>query len=988
MGAVIAITITMVSSLTAAPAAPVISATATTTQINLTCTVPTVTGQSVIAGYKWERASAIGGPYTLVGSSTATPAQTDAGSTSGFYYRVSAIDQFTTGVASAPVFAALVVNTGSIITVGVGKDFTTIGAAYAARTGTQTIQVYTGTYDERVILNKAGTAANRLTIDPAPGQSPIWTYTGSSSYKGQIAPVHVDVGGDYNSVSVIVQGNCDGTTTNWNTQPKPTRGINMCGGSNFTLSGTTQRMTQGLITTSTTVVTDRLRITNWRGDGAGTLDIGAAPVTGGTPHDDASDFVETPAGAQLHLVTNLLYEDAYVTHGGHSLGQFQGDNIRIRNVYADNKWNDVAGMSATAGNKGFDLYAYRGVVDPCIITGQGRQTDNPTTSAFINYSTDSVVRGLFILGLINTPGLFGISTNNIKLPGAKNCRYVNCTVWNMAGLAVQIGDFSGAQSNIYNWGSYKFYNCAFVGNAYNPDTTRSIREQGVMLIEYHSGGRGSNAWQTNVLFDSCRWDANQMVSVHDIAGVDPDITLPLQTMINNYPAVFPNCSIAAPNFVNAALPVSTVPATALAQAQANFTPQAASYIGTGRHVTTVLNAASATNTITLVDAGMLADAMGWPTLTGDTVFIEGIGARTITLISGSAVSVDGAPFSVGAGAKIWWGSSSAPSIGAVVNASLPATGGVLDDFEATNRSLGGHLLWESYASEGANATAVFAAEAARFGGKGLLYTLNSFSGTGGGIYLQFYSHNGSLWDFAHNFILSGTPWTRSAFNRLSFWVKHPVGYPPVLGGRHLIELGTYSKAENDTGNTSQGNHFYHYYDLLPGVWTKVILDNHAQHEVGGAPSDRGIIVPAANWNYHDSLTRFYWDAPYVTTHAAYPNKFYFDQFLFYNETGQDDVTNIASLEASYDATSHLLHLGFVRTNGSGDVTFTVRWSYTDINALGFVNATLLGTVSADGLGDYVNKYVNGTVSLTGPAVYIAVQAAGKSTFRQMKLELT
>ena len=308
---------------------------------------------------------------------------------------------------------------------------------------------------------------------------------------------------------------------------------------------------------------------------------------------------------------------------------------------------------------------------------------------------------------------------------------------------------------------------------------------------------------------------------------------------------------------------------------------------------------------------------------------------------------------------------------------VPAAVGVLDDFEGDTKAIGGHPLWDVYQGEGARGSAANAASAARFGGKGLAYTM-----TAGTPYLHFFSNNGSQWLFAHEFV---TGWTQGAYNRMSFWVKHPANLWPGTNNGHLIEFGTYTRSKNGATSTQNdgGTHFYHYYNPRPGVWTKVIVDNHPQHYVGGPTSDPGV-VSDGTWNYTDSLTRFYWNAPYAGP-GSYPSVIAFDDFRMYSEQVAEDVANISSIEASYDGDT--LHVGFAR-NSRDDATYTARWSTSDITTPAqFAAATLLGSVGPDGRGDYVNKQVEGRVTISAPVVYIAVQKAGRSDFRRIALEL-
>lgn len=326
-----------------------------------------------------------------------------------------------------------------------------------------------------------------------------------------------------------------------------------------------------------------------------------------------------------------------------------------------------------------------------------------------------------------------------------------------------------------------------------------------------------------------------------------------------------------------------------------------------------------------------------------------------------------------------WSPSSAPA-GActpiVQPPPPPATGAVLDDFESTLRTLDGHPLWDNYGGEGAKASVSLSPSAARVGGKGLLYRM-----TAGTPYLHLYSNDGSQWRFAKELLTSGT--FDAKFNRLGFWVFHPANYKPVTGNRHLIELGTYTRSPTGDRATQNagGNHFYHYVNPAAGVWTYVVLDTHPQHSVGGPTYDPGIIT--ANGGYMGSLTRIYYNGPYNGC-SAFPCDLYFDDFRFFSEEAGDEA-NIATIEASYDASKKRLHVGFVR-NARSDPSFVARYSISPITSSN--PGAQFGTVGADGQGDYVNKAIEGTVDLTGAStVYISVARSGQSSDRKIALPL-
>lgn len=316
------------------------------------------------------------------------------------------------------------------------------------------------------------------------------------------------------------------------------------------------------------------------------------------------------------------------------------------------------------------------------------------------------------------------------------------------------------------------------------------------------------------------------------------------------------------------------------------------------------------------------------------------------------------------------------------------TGVVLDDFEGGVRVTNGNKLWEMYTGETAVGTTSVVSAAARVGTLGMRANL-----TAGQFYMHFFPYDGFNWEFAHNKLTSGA-WTRNTFDRMSFWIRHDANQPNDSGlNQKTVELGTYVRKElgDPTSQNDGGTHYYHFYNPLPGVWTYVVMDNHPQHAVGGPTTDPGVVTSPTTdgptWNYIDALTRWYWNIP-TQAPSAYPENFDFDQVTFYTDNVAEDVAHIASLECSYNPSTNLLHLGFVRNaseDASADTTYTANYAFSDIHTLGFSNASLMGTVGVDGQGDYVTKKIeNNSLSLSGHSrVYIAVQKQGRSDFRQI-----
>lgn len=315
---------------------------------------------------------------------------------------------------------------------------------------------------------------------------------------------------------------------------------------------------------------------------------------------------------------------------------------------------------------------------------------------------------------------------------------------------------------------------------------------------------------------------------------------------------------------------------------------------------------------------------------------------------------------------------------------------ILDGFESgTIRTYGSNSIWANYGGEGANATVSVQAGAAKEGTYGLRYRLN-----GGTAYMHFYPNNGSVWSFARERNVD-SGWTNDTYNRMSFWIYTPSTFPSAGGNGKNIEFGTYVRCSTcDTATQNDGGtHYYHYYNLKPGVWSLVVLDWHPQHFVGGPTSDPGVrqypTTTGSGFNYFDALTRSYWNSPYDNP-SAYPADWYFDSFKFYTDSNaNEDLANIASLEASYNPTTNQLHVGFVR-NSADDTVYTARYHTGSMHTAGFAAGTLMGTAGVDGEGDYVNKHIDAAVDLdSAVGVYIAVQKQGSasSVFREIYLPI-
>lgn len=543
---------------------------------------------------------------------------------------------------------------GSVLDVGAGHTYATFSAANIAVQPGQTIEGYTGTYVDAFATQRAGTQAAPITVRAAAGQLPVMT--GFLDNQGHAAIIHVNhpwwiVGGGLKHL-----GGNSGGTASWqnggSAGGKPDRGV-VIRASNTTIDGLISRnMKQewGLIPVLTTPLS-RIRFVNCDFMTSGTLDQGV------TPKADAADgWAIWPTG-NPRLISFVLTEYCRMAQGGHSSSSMNVDDYIYRYCLVDGSWESVFG--ATYGQKSIDTNGNRGCVEDCIFMHPGTQVDNPSTTTLIDGTRDMRVRrSFFVAGLRNT-GCNGLGFNTIRGPGPSNSYIAHVTVWNMSGAGIQCDDLTAATGF---WGPFYFKNCIIANCAYGSPPA-SAKEGFPFYAEYRST-RGT-PWTSLLFMEKCVVSSNQQFRIRDIDGIAPTVQQTITQLQTNFPANFRNNIVVDPNFVSAAAPTSTDPATAYAQAQANFLPQAAALLGTAAPLTTVTVGSSGGDTVTLADAGWFRDAMGWAHLTGDTIYFEGVGSRVITAKNGNVITLDSG-IGVGVGTNVFLGSSPTPNIGAVM----------------------------------------------------------------------------------------------------------------------------------------------------------------------------------------------------------------------------------------------------------------------------------------------------------------------------------
>jgi acetyl esterase/lipase len=274
-----------------------------------------------------------------------------------------------------------------------------------------------------------------------------------------------------------------------------------------------------------------------------------------------------------------------------------------------------------------------------------------------------------------------------------------------------------------------------------------------------------------------------------------------------------------------------------------------------------------------------------------------------------------------------------------------------------------------------------------------------FEVTKGNFYPQFNAHNADgTRGFAREYIEDPGKWQFNTYNRMSFWIQTPPGARPLdRGGRETIQFGTFVKritGEDTHSDETGGGHWYHLLNLpASGTWTKVVLNMHPHHlrgasggtEHGNRPHPTG----EENYNYFDTLTRFYLEA--MGRPAAYPLVYRLDEFQFYCEPHPENDAQVYGIAASYLPAEKRLVLTWSRDKTQNQIPHQVRYAFESIHELGWDKATPApgGTVKPPGDGGYNGMLYSTTdVSVAGRrAIYFAIRPEGAEQFSQIELPI-
>ncbi len=279
--------------------------------------------------------------------------------------------------------------------------------------------------------------------------------------------------------------------------------------------------------------------------------------------------------------------------------------------------------------------------------------------------------------------------------------------------------------------------------------------------------------------------------------------------------------------------------------------------------------------------------------------------------------------------------------------------------------------------------------------------------TEGKLYLQFnpYNYTGKPSyppgprAFARQYAPNAADWKFNTYNRMRFWIKVPTnGSGHRTNGSHNVEFGTYVKRVTNPDRYSDeagGTHYYHQLNLPAlGEWTQVILNMHPDHRRGsGGNVDPGVLAHPTGedqYNYFDSLTRFYLQYPYVAP-KKYPASFLLDEMEFYQEPAQENDAQVYSLTATYRGIRNRLLVTWNRKIAEGNIKHEVRYAFADIHTIGWKAAkpAPLGLITPPADGGY-NNMVYDTTQLPlakRAAVYIAIKPQNSNRFSQIVVPL-
>ena len=624
-------------------------------------------GGSTITGYKVYRATTAGGTYALLATVTAlsyNDSTLTAGQTRS--YRVSATDASSESgqslIATATTWAAdppdpdvvdwYVSGTGNDGNAGTSTTsaLRTIQAGVNKATAGQTIAVMNGTYPitATIVTKVAGTAASPITLKALSGHAPVVT-GGPTSAQVQLSHAY-----NYWGEGIELRGSNNVSASNTNSAnitifqaSKPERSV-IVAANNCKVSFICRKAKLDWVWVNAGI--SRARMSGMDCYVAGAMDKGDGA--------DGGNGMHVPTSSTQHT----LMEQCRFATGGHNSLQIAGSPNLMRECLLTCSWEEAWG--ATLGNRIWTFMdsGARTVIEDSVLHSSLITIENPQRNAMMKMNQGNMLmkRCFLIYQRASDGGMVTMlspaNPSDGGPPTATDQRYLHMTMHDATGQAIGVtdnGGVGGFSSPFY------FINLIISGN------TATY----AMEIQYRSSRSGVNGWRNLFFFKKCGFQANYNIRIRDLDGATATLTKTVTQWVTDEPANFAPegqaCFVANPNYVSTALPASTVPVTALAQARANLLPTNVAYLGTGSWVTRVnkVGGYSGASIITVDDGKMFRDPMGWSHLTGDVIYVEGAGARTITAIAGNDLTVTPS-VTCGDNAKVWLGNSATPNVGA------------------------------------------------------------------------------------------------------------------------------------------------------------------------------------------------------------------------------------------------------------------------------------------------------------------------------------
>jgi len=198
-------------------------------------------------------------------------------------------------------------------------------------------------------------------------------------------------------------------------------------------------------------------------------------------------------------------------------------------------------------------------------------------------------------------------------------------------------------------------------------------------------------------------------------------------------------------------------------------------------------------------------------------------------------------------------------------------------------------------------------------------------------------------------------------NRISFYAMLPTNH--VIERHHsgepenyTMHFGTYTRDIDGSwhSGSSPGNHYYHWLNFTGtgNSWTKVIIDEHPQHEVGVSGVDPGDNPTLPSHNYLEGFTRFYFKTK--TYHDICPWSMWYDELRMYNDARPmpPKVATICLTPIS-DSEFEICFASVDEGGGAGFFhTYEVKYSYSPIDGTNYYTTAITCSGSPTVSGDW------------------------------------